>query len=174
MWTLSGSTHKSPIGKSLIDKNWNIDFFAFSACSGPLGMESGKMKNSQLTASSIWSDSWKAVYARLNSGRFWGPAGVYGQWLQIAFERETAVTKVATQGSVDKNYWVTDYKISSSNDGLTWSFIMTNGANKLCRVTHFPVKIEFIGDRVRLSECRTPDPGSHANDQQLKNLVCLN
>ena len=114
-----------------------IRLFAFSACYGPLGMESRKIKISQLTASSKWSGYWNAVYARLNSGRFWGPGGTYGQWLQIAFERETAVMKVATQGSVAKNYWVRNYKISSSKDALTWNFIMKNGAKKVCWVTHW-------------------------------------
>ena len=100
-------------------------------------MESGKIKNSQLTASSKWSNYWNAVHARLNSGRFWGAGGAYGQWLKIAFERETAVTKVATQGSVVKNYWVRNYKLSSSKDALTWNFIMKNGAKKVCWVTHW-------------------------------------
>ena len=123
--------------KSPNAKNWKVNVFAFSACSGPLGMQSGKIKDSQLTASSKWAGYWDVVNGRLNSGRFWAPHGGNGKWMQIAFERETAVTKVAIQGSVADEYWVKSYKLSSSKDTLTWNFIMENGANKVCRVTHW-------------------------------------
>ena len=133
--------------KSPNAKNWKVNVFAFSACSGPLGMQSGKIKDSQLTASSKWGNIsyWAVVNGRLNSGGFWAPDAGYGQWLQIAFERETAVMKVATQGSVAKNYWVRDYKISSTKDQATWNFIMENGANKVRRVTHWPVNRKGAG-----------------------------
>ena len=129
----------SPLDKSPNDKNWKVNVFAFPACSGSLGMQSGKIKDSQLTASSKWGNAlyWAVVNGRLNSGRFWARNTGYGQWLQIAFERETVVTKVATQGSVAHEKWVRDYKISSSKDAFTWNFIVESGANKVCRVTHW-------------------------------------
>lgn len=48
----------------------HITFF-LTGCSTPLGMESGKIENKQITASSIknswWGDYWEPFLARLNA-----------------------------------------------------------------------------------------------------------
>lgn len=77
-----------------------------------------------MTASSIHSDS-QAAYGRLNGNRGDGwctkePAKD-DDWLQIDLGKQFEVCGVATQGDINGNEWVTDFKMSYLSDGRLWT-----------------------------------------------------
>ena len=75
------------------------------SCRNPLGMESGQIPNSAITASSQLTPAYGPENARLHFKGTPGRLGAWillrndhGQWLQVDFGRETQVTGIATQG----------------------------------------------------------------------------
>ncbi|CAH1256880.1 EDIL3 [Branchiostoma lanceolatum] len=99
----------------------------------PLGMESGAIPDSHITASTTHPDC-ATNKARLHSpeeGRTsqGGWAGAWcanyplntNQWLQVDMGAETTVAGVITQGRPAGNQWVKSYKLRFSIDGTTWS-----------------------------------------------------
>lgn len=67
-----------------------------SGCYGTLGLESGGVADTQLTASSVWewTSEWAAAGARLKkTGLPWVPSqSDQKQWLQIDLKREKRIT----------------------------------------------------------------------------------
>ncbi|XP_022415864.1 coagulation factor V isoform X1 [Delphinapterus leucas] len=101
-----------------------------NGCSTPLGMESGKIENKQITASSIknswWGDYWEPFIARLNAqGRVnaWqAKANNNNQWLQIDLLKIKKITAIVTQGckSLSSEMYVKSYTIQYSDQGVKW------------------------------------------------------
>ena len=58
------------------------------------------------------------------------------EWLQVNFERETSVTKVATQGRYDADHRLTSYSLSYSVDGSHWAWY---------RLSDGDIKVREIG-----------------------------
>ena len=97
------------------------------SCFLPLGMESGHLPDSAISASTSYSANHAHQFGRLNKIAASGKAGAWcakrndgNQWLQVSFGRQTTVTKVATQGRYDGGQWVTSYSLSYSVDGAHW------------------------------------------------------
>ena len=97
------------------------------SCFLPLGMESGHLPDSAISASTSHDANHIPQFGRLNKIPASGKAGAWcaksndgNQWLQVSFGRQTTVTKVATQGRYDSNQWVTSYSLSYSVDGTHW------------------------------------------------------
>ena len=100
-----------------------------------LGMESGRISDSQISASSQYTNSMAAAYGRLNfqdEGAGWA-AGFSldpNQWLQVDLNnQDTSVVRVATQG---RRYHISDqfvksYKLQSSNDNVNFRYYMEQG-----------------------------------------------
>lgn len=101
-----------------------------NGCSLPLGMESGNIKDQQITASSYkrswWGDYWKPSLARLNAqGRVnaWqAQANNHKQWLQIDLLKVKKVTAIVTQGckSLSSEMYVKAYTVQYSDQGVQW------------------------------------------------------
>ncbi|XP_012658052.1 coagulation factor V [Otolemur garnettii] len=101
-----------------------------NGCSTPLGMESGKIENKQITASSFkkswWGDYWEPYRARLNAqGRVnaWqAKANNNKQWLQIDLLKIKKITAITTQGctSLSSEMYVKSYTIYYSDQGVEW------------------------------------------------------
>ncbi|KAM9110367.1 coagulation factor V isoform 1-T1 [Megaptera novaeangliae] len=101
-----------------------------NGCSTPLGMESGKIENKQITASSFkkswWGDYWEPFCARLNAqGRVnaWqAKANNNNQWLQIDLLKIKKITAIVTQGckSLSSEMYVKSYTIQYSDQGAEW------------------------------------------------------
>ncbi|XP_036890788.1 coagulation factor V isoform X2 [Sturnira hondurensis] len=101
-----------------------------NGCSTPLGMESGKIENAQITASSFkkswWGDYWEPFRARLNAqGRVnaWqAKANNNRQWLQIDLLKIKKITAIVTQGckSLSSEMYVKSYAIHYSDHGEDW------------------------------------------------------
>ena len=81
-------------------------------CDMPLGVEDGRVAGPVMTASSYVSTAYGPMYGRLNGYRAWGPRRNERQpWLQVDFLALTKVTRVATQGQYNANYWVKKYYV---------------------------------------------------------------
>ena len=90
----------------------------------PLGMESGAIPDSSITASSTYLPSYPPHSARLNKNRLgWAPkTNAAGEWIQVDLGKVKEVTAVATQGENRvKSYWVKSYILQYSNDGKTFT-----------------------------------------------------
>ena len=107
-------------------------------CSMSLGIEDGRIPDSALTASTVYSSSCAATLARLNLAAASGKAGSWcakkndvNQWLQIDLGTPTTVTKVATQGRQDSGQWITSYSLSYSLAGSFWVQYTVRGKKKV-------------------------------------------
>ncbi|XP_066480793.1 coagulation factor V-like, partial [Tiliqua scincoides] len=98
-------------------------------CFMPLGMESGAIKNAQITASSYkknWVSSWEPSLARLNlKGRVnaWqAKSNNNYQWLQVDLLRTKKISAITTQGakSLSTEMYVKSFSIAFSDDGSVW------------------------------------------------------
>ena len=102
----------------------------------PLGMESGAIFDSQITASSMSNDRHAAPNARLHFKGSKNPLKRAGwvprvkntnQWLQVDLQQTTRVIGIATQGRHDYDQWVTKYKLQYGDDGQTFRVYKRNG-----------------------------------------------
>lgn len=96
-----------------------------------LGMESGEIKDKQITASSHTNVT-HPTWVRLNHSSSWCAGKSHGSWLQVDLETLHWVTAVATQGN-PRGYkdYVKTLKIQHSQDGKNWETYEENG-NQVC------------------------------------------
>ena len=96
-------------------------------------MESRKIKDSQIAASSQWDGFYSAIQARLNSlvggvKQGWVTRrSNLNQWLQIDLGSYTIVTGIATQGRNVYDQWVTKYKLQYSDDRVNFHYYKLPG-----------------------------------------------
>ncbi|XP_030614644.1 discoidin, CUB and LCCL domain-containing protein 2 isoform X1 [Archocentrus centrarchus] len=105
--------------------------FMTSGCYGTLGLASGGVADTQLSASSVldWSSSehgvWAPSGARLRKeGLPWAPSqSDQQQWLQVDLKKEKRITGIITTGSAlsDEKCYVSAYRVLYSNNGKQWS-----------------------------------------------------
>ncbi|TMS06634.1 Discoidin, CUB and LCCL domain-containing protein 2 [Larimichthys crocea] len=106
--------------------------FKTNGCYGTLGLESGGVAATQLSASSVWEwnnnvgqpSVWAPSGARLKkAGLPWAPSqSDQQQWLQVDLKREKRITGITTTGSTlrEYQYYVSAYRVLHSNDGQQW------------------------------------------------------
>ena len=98
-------------------------------------MESGKIADSQVTASSEWNSVHGASNARLNfvknSGSWSSKRNDLKQWLQVDFKYRATITDILTQGRGRSNQWVRSYTVSYSNDGASFKPYQKSGKDKV-------------------------------------------
>ena len=101
-----------------------------------LGMESGAIADSQITASSEWNVKHGPKQARLyiketvnGRGAWVSLTNDLNQWLQVDLRKITPVTHVATQGrnSFSPAQRITKYKLQFSDDGASFLFYKRQG-----------------------------------------------
>ncbi|CAH3028258.1 unnamed protein product, partial [Porites evermanni] len=102
-----------------------------------LGMESGAIADSQLTASSEYNAYHSTKRSRLHTkeisalarGAWVSLTNDANQWLQIDVGKVLNVTHIATQGrnTYSPFQYVTKYKVQYSNDGQTFQFYKREG-----------------------------------------------
>ena len=102
----------------------------------PLGMESGKILDSAITASSVFDQNFEPAYGRLNvyrGGCAWARAREeqVNTWIQVDLGDIISVTGVATQGRCTWPQWVTSFEVSYSTDGENWEFYKESGSIKV-------------------------------------------
>lgn len=99
-------------------------------CSVPLGMESRRIEDHRITASSTasswYSGSWQASLARLNTqgtiNAWQAKNNNKNQWLQVELAQVKKITGIITQGakSLGTEMYVICYTLEYSDDGLHW------------------------------------------------------
>uniref|UniRef100_A0A096LVX6 receptor protein-tyrosine kinase n=1 Tax=Poecilia formosa TaxID=48698 RepID=A0A096LVX6_POEFO len=109
------------------DHKWHFDP---TQCRYALGMEDGTIPDSDITASSAWSDSTEAKHGRLSTGEgdgAWCPAAPVfpneSEYLQIDLHKLHFVALVGTQGRHADGHgqeFVRSYRLRYSRDGKKW------------------------------------------------------
>uniref|UniRef100_A0A3Q3WYW7 receptor protein-tyrosine kinase n=1 Tax=Mola mola TaxID=94237 RepID=A0A3Q3WYW7_MOLML len=105
-------------------------FLLTSQCRYALGMEDGTIPDSDITASSAWSDSTEAKHGRLSTGEgdgAWCPAGAVfpsgSEYLQVDLHRLHFLALVGTQGRHADGHgqeFARNYRLRYSRDGVKW------------------------------------------------------
>jgi hypothetical protein len=124
-WNVNFLSHKTTFRPCSHTRNvpFISSYFSVPACKDPkaLGMQSGKIPDSRITASSKWNSHWGPRYGRLHGNKSWiaRPSDT-NQWLQIDFKYKATVTEILTQGRphTSKEQWVKYYTIAYSDDGM--------------------------------------------------------
>ena len=109
-------------------------------CNKPLGVEDGRIKDNQLSASSAWDDNtlrYGAARGRLHF-KIW-PQGWNAKkndpypWFQIDFGSTMTVTGVATQGfgASQTDEWVKSYSLATSFEGKEWEAYIVDNKEKV-------------------------------------------
>nr|DBA25116.1 TPA: hypothetical protein GDO54_012686 [Pyxicephalus adspersus] len=107
-------------------------------CSGMLGMVSGLIPDTQITASSQFDRNWIPEFARLVTSRSgWAlpPSNNHPytkEWLQIDLGEEKTVSGIIIQGGKhrENKVFMRKFKIGYSNNGTEWEMIMDSSRNK--------------------------------------------
>ena len=98
-------------------------------------MESGKIEDYRITASSVWNAQHGAANARLNfaknSGSWSSRRNDLNQWLQVDFKYTATITDILIQGRGRLNQWVRSYTVSYSNDGHSFNPYQRSGKTKV-------------------------------------------
>ncbi|XP_070770909.1 coagulation factor V [Enoplosus armatus] len=94
-------------------------------CYRPLGLQSGSVKDNQITAINT-RGYWEPYLARLNNqGKYnaWSTEQNHS-WIQVDFQRPVVISQVATQGAKQlfHSQFVDKYSISYSSDRRNWIF----------------------------------------------------
>ena len=113
--------------------------FSVRSCAAPVGIQSGRIKNTAMTASSSYNVFHGPYLARLHRSRTGRYMGAWvarirnaNQYLQIALGRPMKITGIATQGRHDANQWVTRYLVAFSQDNMHFEYYMEYGNFKVC------------------------------------------
>uniref|UniRef100_A0A8B9KZH2 Neuropilin 2a n=1 Tax=Astyanax mexicanus TaxID=7994 RepID=A0A8B9KZH2_ASTMX len=108
-------------------------------CSTAFGLESGKISDEQITASSSFYDGrWQPRLARLNNeDNAWTPSEDSNkEYIQVDLHFLKVLTGIATQGAISKetqkSYYVTTFKLEVSTNGEDW-MIYRHGKNHKVR-----------------------------------------
>ena len=103
-----------------------------------LGMESGSIADSQITASSEYNVNKSPKRARLHTkelghingdGAWSSLTNDLNQWIQVDLGKVRPVTHIATQGRnhYSPAQWVKKYKLQFSDDGVSFLFYKRQG-----------------------------------------------
>lgn len=88
-------------------------------CNHPVGMQNGRIKNNQITSSSIYNRNFPAWRARLNRPGTWRSRyNNHLQWLQVDMRSLVRVTMVSIQGEQGQNGFVRQFRVVHSLDGV--------------------------------------------------------
>ncbi|XP_054637107.1 epithelial discoidin domain-containing receptor 1 isoform X4 [Dunckerocampus dactyliophorus] len=110
-----------------VDHEWH---FNAAQCRYALGMEDGSIPDSDISASSAWSDSTEAKHGRLSTGEgdgAWCPAGAVfpsgAEYLQVDLRKLHFLALVGTQGRHADGHgqeFARSYRLHYSRDGVKW------------------------------------------------------
>ena len=99
-------------------------------------MKSGKIPDSAITATTVYSQYYGPERARLDTVKSGSFAGAWvpktqdmGQWIQVDLAKITKITRIATQGRQDTAQWVKSYSISYSLGGSPFIPYNKNSVN---------------------------------------------
>ncbi|XP_078603257.1 lactadherin-like [Branchiostoma floridae x Branchiostoma japonicum] len=95
--------------------------------SSPLGMESGVIEDSQISAFSFRTSN-EPYNARLNGNNEWrADDSDQNQWLQVDLHKTIVLTGIQTQGQHNgRDRYVTSFEVSYSDDEMDWTVFTGN------------------------------------------------
>lgn len=109
----------------IIDTSIFVKSFLGNRCRKTMGMQSGQIRNNQITASSQWDKNHGPELARLNILKRGARIGAWSakynnryQWLQVDLGHPSRISRIFTQGRQDYGQWVTRFKVRYSQDGI--------------------------------------------------------
>lgn len=118
--------------------------FLVTDCNRPLGLQDGRISNSQLTSPSHFEHFYigngknvnlKPEFARLNNTFAWcSPSrkNSNSAYIEIDLKQHTNFSGIAAQGFMGINaYYVKQYKVAHSNDRVMWKFLKKVNSNKI-------------------------------------------
>ena len=117
--------------------SYQIVLLTIDSCENKLGMEDGRIADSQITSSGYHHHQFLyhgPTNARLNRNAEPGTVGAWqaktndkNQWIQVAFRRKSVnVTGVMIQGrGAGWPHYVTKFKVSYSDDSVNWNYVQT-------------------------------------------------
>ncbi|XP_072021908.1 LOW QUALITY PROTEIN: uncharacterized protein [Amphiura filiformis] len=97
-------------------------------CPLPLGMKSGIIGDSQVTASTFGDSKHAPWFARLHNDSLWQPSsGDNAPWIQVSFQQRMIITGIIVQGNGDtanQGSWVKEFYISyTTNETIPmWNY----------------------------------------------------
>ena len=104
------------------------------ACLEPLGMTDGRIKDNQITASSVYIQN-EPHKARLNANNVWTAQHTnMEQWIRVKFSPPMNVSGIIMQGDPNNDKWVTEYVVQYDNNidnEWNWKFILDDQGNKV-------------------------------------------
>ncbi|XP_070711498.1 neuropilin-2a isoform X2 [Pempheris klunzingeri] len=117
-------------------------------CSMALGMESGKISDDQITASTTFYDNrWLPRQARLNNDdNAWTPSEDSNkEYIQVDLHFLKVLTGITTQGAVSKetqkSYYVTTFKLEVSTNGEDWMVYRHGKNHKIFHANTDPAEV---------------------------------
>ncbi|KAM3585026.1 uncharacterized protein V6R79_005423 [Siganus canaliculatus] len=117
-------------------------------CSMALGMESGKISDDQISASTTFYDNrWLPRQARLNNDdNAWTPAEDSNkEYIQVDLHFLKVLTGIATQGAISKetqkSYYVTTFKLEVSTNGEDWMVYRHGKNHKIFHANTDPAEV---------------------------------
>ncbi|XP_074520422.1 neuropilin-2-like isoform X2 [Halichoeres trimaculatus] len=117
-------------------------------CSMALGMESGKISDDQISAStSFYDNRWLPRQARLNNDdNAWTPSEDSNkEYIQVDLHFLKVLTGIATQGAVSKetqkSYYVTTFKLEVSTNGEDWMVYRHGKNHKIFHANTDPAEV---------------------------------
>ncbi|XP_062865444.1 neuropilin-2a [Trichomycterus rosablanca] len=117
-------------------------------CSSVFGMESGKISDDQISASSSFYDGrWMPHLARLNNeDNAWTPAEDSNkEYIQVDLHFLKVLTGIATQGAISKettkSYYVTTFKLEVSTNGEDWMMYRHGKNHKIFHANTDPSEV---------------------------------
>ncbi|CAL9698546.1 unnamed protein product [Knipowitschia caucasica] len=117
-------------------------------CSMALGMESGKISDDQISASTTFYDNrWLPRQARLNNDdNAWTPSEDSNkEFIQVDLHFLKVLTGIATQGAVSKetqkSYFVTSFKLEVSTNGEDWMVYRHGKNHKIFHANTDPAEV---------------------------------
>ena len=117
----------------MIHQNSYVSIFISGDCIDlDLGMESGLIPDSNITASTEKNATTAAENGRLNSASSWcAETTDSNPYLQIDLQTLHIICAVSTQGNSQADQWVKTYKLKLSTDGSTWTDYKEGGQVKV-------------------------------------------
>ncbi|XP_069376715.1 neuropilin-2a isoform X2 [Paralichthys olivaceus] len=117
-------------------------------CSMALGLESGKISDDQISASTTFYDNrWLPRQARLNNDdNAWTPSEDSNkEYIQVDLQFLKVLTGIATQGAVSKetqkSYYVTTFKLEVSTNGEDWMVYRHGKNHKIFHANTDPAEV---------------------------------
>ncbi|XP_048053969.1 neuropilin-2a isoform X4 [Megalobrama amblycephala] len=117
-------------------------------CSNAFGMESGKISDDQISASTSFYDGrWQPRQARLNNeDNAWTPGEDSNkEYIQVDLQFLKVLTGIATQGAISKetlkSYYVTTFKLEVSTNGEDWMMYRHGKNHKIFHANTDPSEV---------------------------------